>query len=317
MRALAMVKVSRLPILMASLLALTACGGGGGDSTETTGGGGNTTTNTAPTITGSPSGAGTVGISYSFTPSAADANSDPLTFSISGQPTWATFSTASGQLSGTPSAAGSFASIQISVSDGKSSTSLPMFTITVQAAGTANTAPTIAGTPAASIGAGNAYSFAPTTSDANGDALTFSIQNKPSWATFSLSTGQLTGTPTVANVGAHANIIISVTDNRAAAVALAAFTITVTQTGNGTAALTWTLPTQNTDGSALTDLAGFKLYYGTSPSVLSQSAQIAGATQTSYSVSGLNSGTWYFAMTSYNAGNVESDRSGTASKVVL
>jgi hypothetical protein len=45
--------------------------------------------------------------------------------------------------------------------------------------------------------------------------------------------------------------------------------------------------------------------------------QITSPTQTSYTVTGLSSGTWYFAMASYNAVSVESDRSGTASKVVL
>ena len=44
---------------------------------------------------------------------------------------------------------------------------------------------------------------------------------------------------------------------------LPAFSITVTQVGLGSMSLSWTPPTQNTDGSALTDLAGYKLYYGT------------------------------------------------------
>ena len=152
-------------------------------------------------------------------------------------------------------------------------------------------------------------------SDSNGDPLSFTIQNKPSWASFSLTNGQLTGTPALTDVGSFANVIISVSDGKATT-ALAAFTITVTQTNSGTAALTWTLPTQNTDGSTLTDLAGFKIYYGTNSTNLTQSLPVGSPTQTSVTIAGLSSGTWYFAMTSYNAANIESDRSGTASKTV-
>jgi len=72
--------------------------------------------------------------------------------------------------------------------------------------------PTISGTPPANVVAGQAYSFAPSASDPGGNALTFSIVNRPSWATFSTTTGQLTGTPTAANVGSYANITISVSD---------------------------------------------------------------------------------------------------------
>src|SRR6185295_12876114 len=88
-------------------------------------------TNTAPTITGTPPTNGTVGTAYAFTPTAKDANGDALTFKISGQPSWATFSTSTGKLSGTPSAAGSTGSIVITVSDGKSTASLPAFAVNV------------------------------------------------------------------------------------------------------------------------------------------------------------------------------------------
>jgi hypothetical protein len=179
----------------------------------------------------------------------------------------------------------------------------------------ANTAPTISGTPATSATAGTAYTFTPTAADADGDPLTFSVTNKPSWATFSLSNGRLNGTPTTANAGPYANIGISVSDGKVST-ALPAFTITVTQTNSGSAALTWTLPTQNTDGTALTNLAGFKIYYGTDPAALNQTATITSATQTSFTVNGLSTGTWYFAISSYDTSNVQSDHSGTASKLV-
>lgn len=64
----------------------------------------------------------------------------------------------------------------------------------------------------------------------------------------------------------------------------------------GSATLTWTLPTQNTDGSALTDLAGFRIMFGQSPTALNQSVTVNSPTATSYTVDSLDSGTWYFAI---------------------
>ena len=55
---------------------------------------------------------------------------------------------------------------------------------------------------------GSAYSFTPSRRDADGNPLTYSIANKPAWATFSTSNGRLSGTPATSNVGNYANIII-------------------------------------------------------------------------------------------------------------
>src|SRR6185503_10400654 len=82
-------------------------------------------------------------------------------------PAWASFDTRSGRLFGTPAATlGSFANIVITVDDGKSSTSLPPFTIDVTAP-TANRVPVIDGAPATSALQGTQYSFQPAASDAD------------------------------------------------------------------------------------------------------------------------------------------------------
>ena len=92
----------------------------------------------------------------------------------------------------------------------------------------ANNPPSIAGTPATTVELGQPYSFRPTVSDVDGDSLTFSIGGKPSWAQFSSSTGQLSGTPTSnSHVGTTGSIWISVSDGEAAA-NLRSFIITVT-----------------------------------------------------------------------------------------
>src|SRR3569833_2990614 len=77
---------------------------------------------------------------------------------------------------------------------------------------------------------------------------------------------------------------------------------------NGVATLDWQPPTANTDGTPLTNLAGYTVYYGTSPDNLSQSVKVANPGLTAYSVTGLTSGTWYFAVTSLSADGVESAR---------
>lgn len=182
----------------------------------------------APMISGVPNTEISAGQSYSFTPASSDPDGDPLTFSIQNPPAWATFSTATGALSGTPlnSDAGTFANIIITVSDGTNTASLPAFSITV----IGNAVPSISGTPATSVTIGNNYAFVPTAADADGDALTFSIQNRPFWASFSNATGALTGSPHGGNEGTYSNIVISVSDGQDSA-SLAAFAITVNTNG--------------------------------------------------------------------------------------
>jgi len=277
--------------------------------------------NSPPTIAGLPATSVTAGSPYEFTPTARDADADALTFSIQNKPAWASFSAASGRLSGTPAsgAVGVYAGIVIGVSDGKATASLPAFAITVNGATSSsgpstNAAPTIAGAPATAVVVGNAYSFTPTAKDANGDPLSFSIQNKPAWAKFDATSGALTGTPAAADVGTYANIVIAVSDGTTQT-ALAPFAISVTQSANGSASLSWTAPTTNSDGSALTNLAGYRIHYGTT-SAMTQVVQVASAGITTYVLGNLSSGTWYFAVSAYTSAGAEGGLSNTASKTI-
>jgi hypothetical protein len=269
-----------------------------------------------PTISGTPATAVTAGTAYSFRPTATDPQGHPLTFSIQNEPSWANFNTNTGQLSGTPGAAdvGAYANIKITVSNGTSTASLPAFTITVSAQ-PVDGPPTIGGTPAKSVNVGSAYSFTPTASDPLGHVLTFSIQNEPSWANFNTSTGQLSGTPGTGDDGTYANISISVTNGTANAT-LPAFSINVTEVTTGSATISWTVPTMNTDGSALTNLAGYRLYYGTSATNLSQTVQITNPSLTTYMVNNLAPGTWYFAMVDYTSTGDVSGYSNMGNKTI-
>lgn len=89
-----------------------------------------------------------------------------------------------------------------------------------------NHAPTIEGTPPTAILKESSYRFTPNASDADGDTLSFSITNKPSWATFNTATGELSGTPGNDNAGTTSNIVISVSDGTASA-SLQAFSLEV------------------------------------------------------------------------------------------
>ena len=183
--------------------------------------------NSAPVVMGTPYTTVTADNAYSFYPSAYDADGDTLTWSISNKPTWAVFSTSTGALTGTPTEAqaGTYDDIIISVSDGEDTDSLDAFSITVAQY---NSAPVVMGTPYTTVTADNAYSFYPSAYDADGDTLTWSISNKPTWAVFSTSTGALTGTPTEAQAGTYDDIIISVSDGEDTD-SLDAFSITVAQ----------------------------------------------------------------------------------------
>jgi Putative Ig domain len=176
---------------------------------------------------------------------------------------------------------------------------------------------TISGTPMTGITVGTQYSFTPTASDSDGGTLAFSIQNPPSWASFDTTTGRLSGSPKITDTGTTLNIVITATDGTAKA-SLAAFSITVTATPvtPGTATVSWVAPTENVNGTALTDLAGFNVYYGTNSASLNQKAAVSNAGATAYTVNGLTTGTWYFAVTSYTSDGVESARSPLSSKTI-
>jgi hypothetical protein len=269
--------------------------------------------NRAPTITGTPSTSVTAGNAYSFTPVGADPDGNSLQYSIQGQPSWATFSQSTGRLSGTPTTAnvGTSARITITVSDGSLSASLTSFTIQVNAP--ANRAPTISGTPGTTVLVGSPYSFQPSANDPDGDALTYTIQNRPQWLTFSQSSGLVTGTPAAGDVGTTGTIVISVSDGTASA--SLSFTIAVQQSANGSATVSWTPPTTNTDGTTLTDLTGYRLSYGRSTTDLNQSLSL-GTGVISHRIDNLTTGTWYFAVYAVNSRGLESDISNIASKTI-
>jgi Putative Ig domain len=326
----------RLLATLAATAALAACNEGS-DSKVTT---------DALTAVGVPSGSlvlvgappteVTSGVSYFFQPYAMNANG-AVSFSIQGKPEWMQFDASTGVLSGTPAAGdiGSSADIAVVATTANASGSIGPFKVLVKNADFAapslpNTSPVISGTAPSTIVANQSYSFAPTTFDAEGAALSFSVANRPSWATFNTATGQLSGTPTAASVGMQSDILIRVSDGFVT-VALPAFSINVTQpsettspptnttpatSGSGSALVSWSPPLQNTDGSMLTDLTGFNIYYGKDPNNLTLTVQLDCGGCLWHNLTNLDSGTWYFAVKSYNRLGTESGFSTIESKTI-
>ncbi len=87
-------------------------------------------------------------------------------------------------------------------------------------------------------------------------------------------------------------------------------------TTTGNVGLSWTTPTTNSDGSSLSDLAGFYIYRGNSSSSLSRYVEIDGATAQSFNDLNVPAGTWFYAMSSFNASGGESARTQPVSKTI-
>jgi len=85
----------------------------------------------------------------------------------------------------------------------------------------------------------------------------------------------------------------------------------------GVATFSWTAPTENTDNSQLTDLAGFKIYYGLTENELVNSISINSVETTSYVIENLSTEqTYFFAVTAVNELGVESEKSDISSKFI-
>lgn len=82
------------------------------------------------------------------------------------------------------------------------------------------------------------------------------------------------------------------------------------------ATLTWVAPTQNTNGTAYSDPKGFNVYFGTSPTAMTQVKAVTSPTAVSTVVSPLAIGTWSFTVKAVNSRDVESDPSNVATKTI-
>jgi hypothetical protein len=174
----------------------------------------------------------------------------------------------------------------------------------------------IQGSPATTAKVGQAYSFQPTVPGAGSTTVKYSITNTPPWAKFDTATGKLTGTPTATQVGTYKGITIAAVYGTKTAT-LPAFSIVVSE-GNpvGGVTLSWQAPTTNADGSALVDLKGYKVHYGSTSKSYSDTIQVSNPGLTTYMVENLKAGQYYFAVTAYNSAGQESSLSGELAQQV-
>lgn len=100
-------------------------------------------------------------------------------------------------------------------------------------------------------------------------------------------------------------------------VCLTATLFCVSKAWAGSVTLTWTAPTTRTDGSALTNLAGYRIYHGTAAASITTRVDVSVATATSHVLSGLPAGVRYFQMTAVDANGVESARTSVLSTTVV
>jgi putative Ig domain-containing protein/fibronectin type III domain protein len=203
--------------------------------------------------------------------------------------------------------------------------------ISLSTVGHATTTISGVGAPPSSVAVNRYYGFQAWATDNTGRAVTYSIRNKPAWATFDTKYGHLYGVPTTASVGTYSSIVISATDGLTTA-SLPAFNIAVTGTGtstsgggstggtttSGTGAATvhWNPPTANTNGSTINNLSGYVISYGTNSKALSTTVKLTNPGLTSYMITGLSRGTYYFAVSAYNSAGQTSSLSNLASKTI-
>jgi hypothetical protein len=86
--------------------------------------------------------------------------------------------------------------------------------------------------------------------------------------------------------------------------------------GGGTATLSWTPVTQNTDGTLLMDLAGYRVFYGPSASDMNTVVVLADPNLITYVITNLSSGTWYFTVGAYTTGGTQGAMSNVGTKTI-
>jgi hypothetical protein len=175
----------------------------------------------------------------------------------------------------------------------------------------------LTGTPPATATVGEQYSFQPALSSSSAGA-SFSASGLPPWLSLNSSTGELAGTPAAGNEGTTGHITITANAGGASA-STTPFTIKVEapdSSATGSIKLSWIPPTKNTDGTPVTNLAGYHIYYGTNPSELVLWTNVVGADSTAYVVGDLAHGTYYFSVVAYNAAGLDSGQSNVTNETI-
>jgi len=87
-------------------------------------------------------------------------------------------------------------------------------------------------------------------------------------------------------------------------------------TGTGVATLSWAPPRRNVDGTALNDLAGYYIYYGTNPDALNGVIRISDPYATTHTVDHLGPDTYYFKVVPFTSKGVKGSASPLVSNTI-
>jgi hypothetical protein len=181
-----------------------------------------------------------------------------------------------------------------------------------------NAAPTIDLAAIGDAQVGATFDYQPIARDPDSDTLRFTAVNLPTWASLDAASGHIRGTPGPNDAGLYESISLTAADATHQVVS-APFSITVNpapESANGVATLHWEMPSAKVSGEPLDDLAGYRILYGRSSSDLDQSVLIMDPAVTSYQVSNLASGVWYFAVVAVSSNGLEGPPTTFASKSI-
>ena len=174
----------------------------------------------------------------------------------------------------------------------------------------------LAGVADAQVGA--TFDYQPVARDPESDTLRFTAVNLPTWASLDPTSGRISGTPGPNDAGLYESVSITVAD-ATHKVVTPPFSITVNpapQLASGVASLQWEVPPSKVSGEPLDDLAGYRILYGRSSSDLDHSVLITDPAVTSYQISKLTSGVWYFAVVAVSSNGLEGPPTTLATKSI-
>jgi hypothetical protein len=180
-----------------------------------------------------------------------------------------------------------------------------------------NAPPTIVIAAVEDAQVGATFDYQPVAQDPESDTLRFTAVNLPTWASLDSTSGRISGTPGSNDAGLYESISITVAD-ATHKVVTAPFSITVNPAlgGTGVASLQWETPPSKVSGEPLDDLAGYRILYGRSSSDLDHSVLITDPANTSFQVSSLTPGVWYFAVVAFSSNGLEGPPTTLATKSI-
>jgi RHS repeat-associated protein len=202
--------------------------------------------NSLPVISSKPATTVQLGLTYVYPVQAADADGDPLAYTLTTAPAGMSISPA-GVVTWKPTAAQVGANeVVLRVDDGLGGVVVQAFTVTVATTAT-NSPPAIVSTPPLAATVGRQYTYSAQGSDPNGDALVWSLTTAPAGMAVDAVHGVVAWTPTADQIGTQ-TVVLAVQDAAGAQVSQS-FTVTVRGV-DLPPAITSTPPVQATTGQA-------------------------------------------------------------------